>query len=35
MDQAVPLIRLENLSKSYRQGDVDIPVLRGIDMSIT
>jgi putative ABC transport system ATP-binding protein len=34
MDQAVPLIRLDNLSKSYHQGDVDIPVLRGIDMSI-
>ncbi|MBL8332487.1 MAG: ABC transporter ATP-binding protein [Rubrivivax sp.] len=29
-----PLIRLRGLAKSYRRGDQDIPVLRGIDLDV-
>lgn len=31
---AMPLIELRNLTKTYRLGDVDVPVLKGISMSI-
>ena len=28
------LIRLENLCKNYRRGDLEIPVLRGVSLTI-
>src|SRR4051794_16424846 len=31
---AMELIRLENLCKTYRRGDLEIPVLRGLSLSI-
>jgi putative ABC transport system ATP-binding protein len=30
----VTLVRAENLSKTYRAGDVDVPAVRGVDFSI-
>jgi putative ABC transport system ATP-binding protein len=30
----VPLIRLENVGKVYRMGDVEVPALRGVTLSI-
>ncbi|MHB1397635.1 MAG: ABC transporter ATP-binding protein [Trichloromonadaceae bacterium] len=32
---AAPLIRLEGLVKSFQQGDLEIPVLKGLDLEIT
>jgi putative ABC transport system ATP-binding protein len=29
-----PLVRLEDVHKTYRAGEVDVPVLRGIDLTI-
>jgi putative ABC transport system ATP-binding protein len=31
---AEPLIRLENATKVYRMGDVSVPALRGVDLSV-
>lgn len=31
---AAPLIRLQGLTKSFQQGDLEIPVLKGIDLEI-
>ena len=30
----MPLIRLENITKTYHLGEVDVPVLKGITLSI-
>ena len=28
------MIRLENIRKAYRLGEVDVPILKGIDLEI-
>jgi ABC-type lipoprotein export system ATPase subunit len=33
-DAAMELIRLENISKTYKAGEVDVPVLKGVSLSI-
>ena len=30
----MPLVEIENVSKSYRKGTQDVPVLRGLDLSV-
>jgi ABC-type lipoprotein export system ATPase subunit len=34
MSKPDPLIRLEDITKTYRMGEVDLPVLRGVSMTI-